>query len=196
MAVDTGTDQTTGWDCKPCTDPEGESSHMEWRFSFWVLTFPKFGNIFLNYADYVNKRYILNWSTCKTPRHAKTLSTGIFLPQTEAMMGSTQLKGQRWQAGRLNLIFSHLDSTHPRPFMIIKPIDIEKLYREDCHIKLARISFFRSTVPLQKREGIMSSGRTWRTFMSHKSIKSSSITSCAGKTKIHHVLSCLLAENF
>lgn len=80
-----------------------------------------------------------------------------FLSQTEPMMCSTQLKGQRWQAGRLNLIFSHLDSTHPLPFMIIKPIDIEKLYREDCHIKLARISSFRSIVPLQKKEGIMSS---------------------------------------
>lgn len=196
MAVDTGTDQTTGWDCKPCTDPEGESSYMEWRFSFWVLTFPKFGNIiFLNYANYVNKRYILNWSTCKTPCHAKTPSTGIFLSQTEPMMCSTQLKGQRWQAGVLNLIFSHLDSTRPLPFMIIKPIYIEKLYREDCHTKLSRMSYFQSIVPLQKREGIMSSGRTWCTFMSHKSIKSSSITSCAGKTtKIYHVLSCLLAK--
>lgn len=45
-------------------------------------------------------------------------------------------KEQRWQAGVLNLIFFHLDSTCPLPFMIIKPIFIEKLYREDCHIKL------------------------------------------------------------
>lgn len=31
MAVDTGTDQTTGWDYKPRTDPE-EESYMQWRF--------------------------------------------------------------------------------------------------------------------------------------------------------------------
>lgn len=38
MAVDTGTDTTTGWDYKPRTDPE-EESYMQWRFS--VLTFTK-----------------------------------------------------------------------------------------------------------------------------------------------------------
>lgn len=32
MAVDTGADQTTGWDYKPRTDPE-EESYMQWRFS-------------------------------------------------------------------------------------------------------------------------------------------------------------------
>lgn len=32
---------------------------------------------------------------------------------------STQLKEQRWQAGVLNLIFFHLDSTRPLPFLII-----------------------------------------------------------------------------
>lgn len=133
----------------------------------------------------------------QTPCHAKTPSTGIFLSQTEPMMCSTELKGQRGQAGVLNLTFPHLDSTRPLPFMIIKPIYIEKLYREDCHIKLSRMSDFQSTVPLQRREGAMSSGRTWRTFMSHKSIKSSPITSSVGKTtKIHHMLSCLLAKNF
>lgn len=35
-------------------------------------------------------------------------------------------KEQRWQAGVLNLIFFHLDSTCPLPFMIIKPIFYRK----------------------------------------------------------------------
>lgn len=89
----------------------------------------------------------------QTPCHAKTPSTGIFLSQTEPMMCSTQLKGQRWQAGVLNLIFSHLDSTCPLPFMIIKPIYIEKLYREDCHIKLSRMSDFQSSTFAEKGRG-------------------------------------------
>ena len=35
MAVDTGTDRTTGWDYKAQTDPE-EESHPEQRFSAGV----------------------------------------------------------------------------------------------------------------------------------------------------------------
>lgn len=61
-------------------------------------------------------------------------------------------------AGRgINLIFFPLHSTRPLPFKIIKPIYIEELYREDCHIKLSRMSYF-STFAEKGRD--MSSGRT------------------------------------
>lgn len=119
-----------------------------------------------------------------------------FLSQTEPMMCSTQQKGQRWQAGVLNLIFSHLDSTRPLPFMIIKPIYIEKLYREDCHIKLSRMSDFQSSTFAEKGRGNVK----WQnmTYFYVTQIYQIIIHHqySAGKTKIHHVLSCLLAKNF
>lgn len=119
-----------------------------------------------------------------------------FFSHRQSPWCAAQLKEQRWQAGVLNLIFFHLDSTHPLPFMIIKPIFIEKLYREDCHIKLTRMFYFQPIVPLQKREGIMSSGRTWHTFMSHKFIKSSSVMIVWAKQKSIMCYLALWQRNF
>lgn len=46
MAVDTGTDQTTGWDYKPRTDPE-EESYMQWRFFSLNMNISKVWQYFL-----------------------------------------------------------------------------------------------------------------------------------------------------
>lgn len=78
--------------------------------------------------------YMQNSMSCKDTKHRDFSLTDRAHDVQHSAEGTA--KEQRWQAGVLNLIFFHLDSTCPLPFMIIKPIFIEKLYREDCHIKL------------------------------------------------------------
>lgn len=45
MAVDTGTDTTTGWGYKPRTDPEEEKLHVVEIFVLNINIYQKFGNI-------------------------------------------------------------------------------------------------------------------------------------------------------
>ena len=116
--------------------------------------------------------HILNRSTCKTPCHARTPSTGISLTdRAHGVQHSVEGTAMAGGCAQIKILSSWFNL--PFPTHDYKTSFLEKLYRERLQsYKANQNVFFQPIVPSQKREGIISSGGTWyTTFISHKFIK-------------------------